>query len=125
MQSEAAIVPASSVTEAATNGIRYWEPRRLIYNAVLSAVVVIYFFAGWPVSREALSVNVMLNLFQLAVIANVLYSSAYVPDVFVQLSSLRPAWLRSRWLLFLVGTTFAATFARFISIALFTPRGLR
>src|SRR5215472_7406845 len=122
MQSETAIVPASSVTEAATNGIRYWEPRRLIYNAVLSAVVVVYFIAGWPGSGEALSVNVILNFFQLAVIANVLYSSAYIPDVFAQLSSLRDAWLRSRWVLFLIGTTFAATFARFISIGLFTHR---
>ncbi len=110
---------ASLVADAATNGIRYWEPRRLIYNGALIAVVVVYLVAGLPASRQALSVNVGLMLFHLAVIANVLYCFAYVPDLFVQLSSLRDAWLRSRWVLFLVGTAFAANLARFVSLHLF------
>ncbi len=110
---------ASLVTDAATNGIRYWEPRRLVYNGVLLAVVVVYFIVGLPASRQAFSVNVGLMLFHLAVIANVLYCFAYVPDIFVQLSSLRDAWLRSRWILLLIGTAFAANIARFVSIRLF------
>ncbi len=116
---EQTVAATSPLPDAATNGIRYWEPRRLIYNAVLAAVVVLYFFIGWPTSRDALSVNLGLQLFQLAVIANVLYCSAYVPDLFAQLSSLRGAWLASRWIVFLVGTAFAATNARFVSLHLF------
>lgn len=113
-------VPAPSLlADAATNGHRYWEPRRPIYNAVLVAVVLVYFFAGWPTSWQTLSVNVGLQLFQLAVIANVLYCFAYIPDLFAQLSSLRSTWLASRWIVFLIGTTFAATIARFISMGLF------
>lgn len=111
--------PASLIADAATNGIRYWEPRRLFYNGVLAAVVVLYFAAGLPASRQALSVDTGLMLFHLAVIANVLYCLAYLPDVFVQLSSLRDAWLRSRWILFLIGTAFAANIARFVSMHLF------
>lgn len=116
---EQAVAVTSLLAEAATNAIRYWEPRRLIYNAVLTAVVVLYFFIGWPASWQALSVDLGLQLFQLAVIANVLYCSAYVPDLFAQLSSLRGAWLASRWIVFLVGTAFAATNARFVSMHLF------
>src|SRR3970040_2086482 len=97
-------VPAFSlVADGATNSIRYWEPRRLVYNGVLVLVVVVYFAAGLPGSRDALSVDRGLMLFHLAVIANVLYCFAYVPDVFVQLSSLRAAWLRSRLIVFLIG----------------------
>ena len=35
-----------SVREYVTEAIRYWEPRRVIYNLVLVAVVVAYFVAG-------------------------------------------------------------------------------
>jgi hypothetical protein len=116
---DATATPAALIASAATEGIRYWEPRRLIYNAVLAAVVILYFVVGLPESGHALSVNTGLMLFNLAVLANALYCFAYIPDIFVQLSSLRAAWLRSRWVLFLIGTTFAANIARSISIDLF------
>lgn len=118
-QNASAVEAQSSLPHAATNALRYWEPRRPVYNAVLAAVVLLYFWFGWPVSRQALSVDVGLQVFVLAVMANALYCSAYVPDVFVQLSSIRPAWLKSRWVLFLIGTAFAATVTRFVSINLF------
>ena len=34
--------------------IRYWEPRRLLYNFVLAVVVAAHIVRGWPSSREAL-----------------------------------------------------------------------
>ena len=114
---------ASSLTDAATNGIRYWEPRRLLYNAVLAVVVTLHFLSDWPASRRALSVTLGLRVFVLAVMANVFYCAAYLPDVFAQHSTLRPAWLRSRWVVFLIGTAFAATLTHFISMNLFHPRG--
>lgn len=30
---------------AASNAIRYWEPRRIIYNVVLAAIAIAYFAA--------------------------------------------------------------------------------
>src|SRR5437773_2296726 len=41
--------------ELAANALRYWEPRRLIYNAVLLAVGCAHFIAGWPASRGFLA----------------------------------------------------------------------
>ncbi|MBI4419236.1 MAG: hypothetical protein HY560_00260 [Gemmatimonadetes bacterium] len=45
--------------------------------------------------------------------------------IMIQLSSLRTAWLHSPWVLFLIGTAFAATITRFASLHLFLQnRGL-
>src|SRR5260221_624275 len=120
--SAASSLDAASLRDAATDGLGYWEPRRLIYDAVLAAVVVTYFFAAWPASRQVLSVDLGLTVFLLAVVANVLYCFAYVADVFVQVSGLREAWLRSRWVLFVVGPAFAATVTRFVVIGLLSGR---
>ena len=60
-------------------------------------------------------------LFVLAVLANVAYCAAYLGDVFVQISGFREGWLRWRWLLFVVGTAFAAAITRFFSIGFFGP----
>jgi len=37
---------AFSLRESATDAIRYWERRRLAYNAVLAAVVGLVFWLG-------------------------------------------------------------------------------
>jgi hypothetical protein len=34
-----------------TDAIRFWEPRRVVYNLVLAAIVVAYFVAGYPARR--------------------------------------------------------------------------
>jgi hypothetical protein len=34
------------------NPIRYWEPRRILYNLLLAAIVVIHFVKGLPVSKN-------------------------------------------------------------------------
>jgi len=105
--------------ELAAEAIKYWEPRRLVYNLVLAAVVVSYFALAWPKSEAFLSVNFALVLFLLAVVANVCYCAAYVVDMFVQLSSVRALWLRKRWLLFLLGMMFAPVITRFFALVLF------
>ena len=61
------------------------------------------FFAAWPVSRRVIELQSMLVLFVLAVLANVAYCAAYVPDLVLQLSSFRDSWLRVRWILLTVG----------------------
>jgi hypothetical protein len=96
-------------------GLRYWEPRRLVYNAILGLVVVGHFLLGWPGSREKLSFDLILGLFILAVLANIVYCAAYIADLFVQFSGLDAAWRRGRVILLIVGTGFAATFAHFIA----------
>jgi hypothetical protein len=102
--------------EIATDAIRYWERRRLAYNGVLFLTVVACFLTGMPGSRSHLDLNLLLVFFVLAVVANVLYSLAYVVDGFVQFSALREPWRRWRWVLFLIGTATAAIMARFFSI---------
>ena len=80
------------VSTYAANALRYWEPRRLIYNAVLAAVVVAHLFLGWPASREKLSLDLFLGVFILAVLANVAYCAVYLVDLFVQFSGLDAEW---------------------------------
>jgi hypothetical protein len=100
-------------------GLRYWEPRRVIYNGVLILVVLAHLFLAWPGSREKLSVDLVLGLFFLAVLANVAYCAAYVPDLFVQFSGLDAAWRRGRVGLLIVGTAFAATITHFFAKGFF------
>src|SRR5262245_41777554 len=98
----------------AANALRYWEPRRLVYNAVLLAVVIAHFLLAWPTSRDKLSFDLLLGFFMLAVLANVAYCAVYVADLFVQFSGLDAAWRRGRIVLLIVGTTFAATITHFV-----------
>jgi hypothetical protein len=100
------------------NGLRYWEPRRIIYNGVLSMVVLAHVALAWPGSRTKLSFDLALGVFLLAVLANVCYCAAYVADIFVQFSGLHEAWRVGRAVLLVVGTTFAATITHFCAKAM-------
>jgi hypothetical protein len=102
------------------NAIRYWEPRRILYNLLLAAIVVVHFVRGLPFSKTVVQFDALLLLFVLAVLANVAYCAAYVPDVFAQMSSLRDSWLRYRWVVFAVGLAFAAVLTHFWSVAMFS-----
>ena len=103
----------------AANALRYWEPRRLIYNAVLGLVVMGHFLSRWPGSRDKVSLDLMLGFFFLAVLANVAYCAVYAADLFVQFSGLDQAWRRGRLMLMIVGTAFAATIAHFFAQGIF------
>jgi hypothetical protein len=46
-----------SVREALLQAIRYWEPRRLLYNVVLLIVVATIFVVKLPGSRGNLNVS--------------------------------------------------------------------
>jgi len=102
--------------ESVTDAIHYWGPRRLAYNALLGVIVVSYFFMGYPASKSVLSLDAILGLFLLAVLANVAYCAVYIVDVFAQWSSYRDAWRRFRWVLFSVGMLFAGILTRFAAI---------
>jgi hypothetical protein len=109
-----------TVRDVLTDAIRYWEVRRIAYNAVLVAVVVVVFVLQWPASRSALSADLAQTLFILAVLANVAYCAAYIVDVVAQYSGFQAAWRRYRWLLFLVGVVFASIIARFFAAGMFS-----
>ena len=108
-------------TRSLTNAIRYWEPRRIVYNAVLAGVVLFYFRIGYPASRKVLSLDVALIGFLLAVLANVAYCAAYLPDVLVQSSGYQAEWRRYRWVVFAIGLLFAAILTRFFAMSVFAP----
>jgi hypothetical protein len=108
-----------SIREYVTSAIRYWEPRRVLYNIVLAAIVGIYFWIGWPDSKHVLTADSILVLFLMAVLANVAYCAAYLVDIFAQMSDFRDAWNSARWIVFTVGTGFAAVLTRFFSLGIF------
>jgi hypothetical protein len=110
-----------NLREAVSDAMRFWEPRRLVYNGVLSVVVLFYFLKGFPASKAILTLDAILGLFLLVVLANVAYCTAYLADVFAQWSSYRDLWRRFRWVLFAVGTLFAGILTRFIAIGIFWP----
>lgn len=111
----------TSLREAASDAVRFWEPRRIIYNLLLAVVVIGYFVRGLPSSRSQISLDFLLFLFLLAVLANVAYCAAYVVDVFAQATELRGLWLKYRWILFAVGVSFAAVITRFFAVGFFLP----
>jgi hypothetical protein len=102
-----------------TDAIRYWEPRRIAYNGVLAAIVLALFVLRWPQSRSALTVDLVQGLFILAVLANVAYCAAYVVDFVAQYSAFNSLWKRYRWVVFVIGVTFAGIIARFIASGMF------
>ena len=102
-----------------TDAIRYWEPRRLIYNAVLAAIVLGYFLASWPASRSTFTFDGVLFLFVLTVLANLCYCAAYFADIFAQYSGFRILWLRWRGVLLALGITFAGIITRFFALGFF------
>jgi len=114
-------VDAATIREWATGAIRYREPRRIVYNLVLTAIVITYFSLGWPGTRQLVTPNFVLVLFLLAVLAKVAYCAAYAVDIFAQTSGFRELWQKFRWVLFVIGTLFAAIITRFWSMALFDP----
>ena len=103
-----------------SNAIRYWEPRRILYNLLLAAIVIAHFVANLPFSKTTLQLDSLLLLFLLAVLANVAYCAAYLPDVFAQMSGLRETWLRYRWIVLVVGLAFAGVLTHFWSLAMFS-----
>jgi hypothetical protein len=106
--------------ELTTDALRYWELRRVAYNALLALIVLAHFAASWPASRSSVALNGLLGLFLLAVLANVAYSVVYVVDVFIQLSGFRASRRRWRLILLVVGFAFAGVLTHFFSTGIFT-----
>lgn len=108
-----------TLRESLTDAISYWEPLRLAYNAALAIIVLIYFWRGYPASKAEVSVNSILFIFLLVVLANVAYCAVYLVDVFAQASGFRETWRKNRWVLFAIGLLFAGVLTRFWAIGMF------
>jgi hypothetical protein len=109
----------SRLSAYVADALRYWEMRRLVYNAVLACVVAIDFVVAWPASYDKLSFDLLLGLFILSVIANIAFCAVYVVDLFVQFSGLHTAWRWGRLVLLIIGTAFASTIAHFTTRGFF------
>lgn len=100
--------PSSGMLQEIFNdAIRYWEPRRIVYNLILTAVVIAWFVLTWPHFRVALTLQSFGKLLILAALANLCYCAAYPADIAIQCSSVSVTWRGRRWGLWLVGTLFA------------------
>jgi hypothetical protein len=102
--------------------LRYWEPRRLFYNGVLLAVVIVHIVLRWPDARKLLTFDLFLGFFLLAVLANICYCAVYAIDLFVRFSGLQAAWEKGRIVVLVVGTAFAAVIAHFFSSGIFPQK---
>jgi hypothetical protein len=100
-------IPGEPFKAVFRDSLRFWEPRRMVYNLVLAAVTIAWLIFTWPHFQPALTLDSLLKLLVLAVIANVAYSAVYAADIPLQLSSIRGPWQRRRWILWLVGMLFA------------------
>ena len=93
--------------EGLARAMKFWEPRRLLYNVLLAAVVAGWVVGTWPHFRLALTAYAGLQLAVLALIANVLYSAAYFVEIVLQLPGLPPAWSHLRSTIWVLGTVLA------------------
>lgn len=105
--------PSHTLREIFTDALRYWECRRVLYNLVLVAVVLIWLVATWPHFRSMLDIRALLLMFVLATAANVCYCVAYCVDLVMQYSFFRLGWLRWRWGLWLAGMIVAVVLANY------------
>lgn len=103
--------PSSELRVIFDDALRYWEVRRIPYNAILACVVVAWIAVVRLHLHQTLAWPMLLLLFVMAALANVLYSVAYCVDVFVQRSSFGDRWRRRRWILWLGGTLLAVALA--------------
>jgi hypothetical protein len=95
--------------------VRYWEPRRLVYNLALSVVVIGNALLLGPTfwsQREYL----IPFLTRAALLANICYCAAYPIDLFLEAPERGGVWPRRRWVLFTSGTVFAMMIAQFLTM---------
>jgi len=105
--------PSGPFRALLVDAIRFWEPRRLVYNLVLAAVVMVWLVVTWPHFRPAFTLQSLLLLTILALLANACYCAAYFVDIALQSLSVGTALRRQRWGLWVIGTLFAILLANY------------
>lgn len=97
----------SELAATIKNGVRFWEPSRILYNLILTFVALVRLVAGWSRFRSAMNLSSLGLSVVLALIANICYCAAYLADIPMQQSPVREEWIRVRWVLWLLGMAFA------------------
>ena len=98
--------PEDDAWNAQPDAARWWERRRLVYNAVLTVVFLALVARTWDRIRPELNASAIAPMLLLAGLANVLYSVAYIADL--PLQAFAPtARDRARWIVWTVGTVLA------------------
>jgi hypothetical protein len=92
------------------NATRFWEPRRVIYNAALTATALFWLIKDWTHFRPALTWSFLGIITVLALLANLCYCAAYLTDLAIQSLLQNSKWNRSRWAIWSLGTAFAILF---------------
>ena len=92
------------VKGALRDAARFWEPRRVLYNALLSGVVVLSAAVNWQSFRAARPGPLLLALLLLGLLANLCYSAAYLLECPLQAASRGADLAPWRWSLWAAGT---------------------
>lgn len=90
---------------------RFWERGRILYNAALAVVVLLWIVMTWPHFRPSLTLSSFVAVLVLGLIANLCYSAAYLADAGIRLVLPSHFWRRARQVVFVLGTVFAILFA--------------
>jgi hypothetical protein len=94
------------------DALRYWERRRILYNLLLTAVVIVWIVATCPMSAPPLHGRTLLR-FSSSPCLRIFVCAAYVADLPMQYSSFRQLWRHRRGALFATGTLFAIILANY------------
>jgi hypothetical protein len=101
----------ASIRECFTNAVGYWEPRRLVFNLLAAAcAIAAHGMKGWWTFKLFRWIYAFWA-FGLCFAMNCLYSTAYVPDMIMQLSDYRAVWIKWRFLLYGAGILLAMPYA--------------
>lgn len=93
--------------ESLAVAVRFWEPRRLVYNLVLAGFVAAWLVGTWPHFRPAMTLPNGLRLAGLALIANALYCTSYFGEIVVQQCERPTLAIRLRSALWIAGMVLA------------------
>jgi len=107
------------IKDIITDSIKFWESGRLIYNGVLVLIVIGYFCTSVIQGKPVFFIEYFISLLIMALIANILFCTAYIIDIFVQVSAFQTIWRKYRWILLLTGILIATVFACLASDSLF------
>ena len=105
--------PSGPLRGFLAGAIRFWEPRRLVYNLILAIVVVVWIAASWPHFRPMFTPHGLLLLVILALLANACYCTAYILDIPMQSLFVGDSLRYWRWCLWVIGTLLAVVLANY------------
>ncbi len=100
-------IETNPTSPAFRDAARFWEPARLLYNAILTTVVLLWVVLTWPHFRAALTLGSFEAFVVLGLLANLCYSAAYVAELFMQPILPIARWRLFRRVLWGLGTLFA------------------